>query len=387
MRVVFLEAVQNFGGARKSTLELAKNLKDNGHDVLIIDLWGSSVPFIEEANNFKVPIKFIDKRDAPIILSHPNIIFLLSNYIGYFFKWIAYRKKIADYIKDFNVDLVIVNNTKTLSLLRSSKHYKIAYFARGWFLPQTVSFINSLIIKRIANTCIGVSQATGQALYAGGYAKMEDIHVVPNAIDYFEFQKLYKVDFAINSWDKETSERPFIIMHCGGFLQSKGQHIAIKIAIELKKLDINFKIKMVGIVYKGVASERYLDKIKKEIINENLENEIDIVLNKTNVGDNFVQSDVLIHPSSTEGLPRVVMEAMCLGKPVIANPVGGVTDFVSHGYTGFLTNFNNVDDYVQYILLLISNRDKYNYISENSRNLIKTVYTKENQYNSFIKIK
>lgn len=387
MNIIFLEAVQNFGGARKSTLELAKNLKDNGDNVLIIDLWGSCIPFLEEATQFNVTVKFIDKRNAPIILSNPNIFILLSNYIKYFFKWIAYRKKISDYIKDFNVDLVIVNNTKTLSLLNSSKHYKIAYFARGWFLPQTVSFINSLIIKKIANTYIGVSQATGQAIFAGGFAKLKDIHVVPNAINYNGFQELLKEDYAIKTWDKENSDRPFVILHCGGFLEAKGQHIAIKIASELKKRDLNFKIKMVGIVYKGSASNKYLDKIKKEIIKENLENEIDIVLNKTNVNDNFVQSDVLIHPSSTEGLPRVVMEAMCLGKPVIANAVGGVTDFVSHGYTGFLTNFNNVEDYVEYILLLISNKEKYNYISENSKNLIKTSFTKENQYNSFIKIK
>jgi glycosyltransferase involved in cell wall biosynthesis len=387
MKVLFLEAVQNFGGARKSTLELAKNLKDNGDDVLIIDLWGSCVPFLEEARQFNVPVKFIDKRDAPIILSHPNIFILFSNYIKYFFKWITYRKKISDYIKDFKVDLVIVNNTKTLSLLNSSKYYKIAYFARGWFLPQTVSFINSQIIKKIANTYIGVSQATGQALYAGGFAKLEDIYVVPNAIDYNEFQNLFNEVDAIKSWDKETSERPFIILHCGGFLETKGQHISLKIANELKKLNINFKIKIVGIVYKGVASEKYLDKINKEIINQNLENEIEIVLNKNKVGDNFVKSDVLIHPSSTEGLPRVVMEAMCLGKPVIANAVGGVTDFVSHGYTGFLANFNNVEEYVEYIRLLISNKEKYNHISENCKNLIKTSYTKENQYNAFIKIK
>jgi glycosyltransferase involved in cell wall biosynthesis len=44
----------------------------------------------------------------------------------------------------------------------------------------------------------------------------------------------------------------------------------------------------------------------------------------------------LVLPSLTEGLPRVVIEAQLLGKPVIASRVGGVPEIITDGETGFL---------------------------------------------------
>ncbi len=46
--------------------------------------------------------------------------------------------------------------------------------------------------------------------------------------------------------------------------------------------------------------------------------------------------DVLVVPSEMEGLPRVVLEAFSAGLPVVAFPVGGISEAIEDGVTGYL---------------------------------------------------
>jgi glycosyltransferase involved in cell wall biosynthesis len=55
---------------------------------------------------------------------------------------------------------------------------------------------------------------------------------------------------------------------------------------------------------------------------------------RTDLGRLLGAADVLVSASRREGLPRVVMEAMAAGLPVVATDVRGNRDLVIHGETG-----------------------------------------------------
>ena len=54
------------------------------------------------------------------------------------------------------------------------------------------------------------------------------------------------------------------------------------------------------------------------------------------LADYMVQADAFVFPTYSEGLPRVVFEAMSTGLPVIATAVSGIPEVVQEGVTGFL---------------------------------------------------
>lgn len=63
-------------------------------------------------------------------------------------------------------------------------------------------------------------------------------------------------------------------------------------------------------------------------------------------------SDIVVLCSEKEGIPRSIMEAMALQKPVVATDVLGTQEVVVDGETGFLTPLGNTDAMAEKIMLL-----------------------------------
>lgn len=374
MKVIFLEAVQNFGGARKSTLELAKRMQDIGHDVLIVDFWGCVDSFINKIHDYDLEHVILDQRDAPILISDPNKVKKVKNTISYSSYQLRYRAKFKKIVDEFQPDIVCVNNIKCLSILQPNSSYKIDYFIRGWFEGHKLPLRTRLLLKAYQPRFLTVSQSTRQAVYTSGIASLENIKVLHSVIS----------DEVFNSYEpsytKFSKENPIRILHSGGFLPSKGQHIAIEIAKKLKEKSIDYKLTLTGIIYSGKPSKKYYKHVVNLINEYELQENVELILNQSDITDYFKSCDLLIHPSTTEGLPRVALESLCFGKPVIANPVGGVIDVVLHNFTGFITDYNDINQYVEYISSYTNNLELYILHSENARNLIQHNYLDYHQY-------
>jgi glycosyltransferase involved in cell wall biosynthesis len=66
--------------------------------------------------------------------------------------------------------------------------------------------------------------------------------------------------------------------------------------------------------------------------------------------------DILALPSAQEGLPRVVLEAMLLAKPVVASDIVGSRELVMHGRTGFLHDYGDEEALAGYLTQLLGHR-------------------------------
>lgn len=68
------------------------------------------------------------------------------------------------------------------------------------------------------------------------------------------------------------------------------------------------------------------------------------------------ESTVLVLPSRSEGLGRVVVEAFCRGRGVVGSRVGGIPDIVEEGATGLLVPAEKVDALAEALVRVLSDK-------------------------------
>ncbi|HRV95067.1 MAG TPA: glycosyltransferase [Anaerolineae bacterium] len=87
--------------------------------------------------------------------------------------------------------------------------------------------------------------------------------------------------------------------------------------------------------------------------------------------------DVFVLPSLTEGFPLSVMEAMAMGLPVAATPVGGVPEMVEPGQTGLLFPPKSPDGLADAVLQILSDPKKARKMGEQGRQKVFKEYRPE----------
>jgi L-malate glycosyltransferase len=106
-------------------------------------------------------------------------------------------------------------------------------------------------------------------------------------------------------------------------------------------------------------------------------------IRKTKYPDNFITigysidplsftsiCDLYIQPSLSEGLGRSVIEAMCLGKPVVVTDKGGAKELVNEGTNGYVVPARSAIAIAETIAKCYENRDKLSAMGEKARERI-----------------
>jgi glycosyltransferase involved in cell wall biosynthesis len=87
--------------------------------------------------------------------------------------------------------------------------------------------------------------------------------------------------------------------------------------------------------------------------------------------------DIFVLASAKEGLPRVILEAMLLGKPVIASRVVGSQELVENGRTGLLYEFGDTDAFARHMATLLTDPALGKRLGEAGRSKVLTEYSIE----------
>ena len=147
------------------------------------------------------------------------------------------------------------------------------------------------------------------------------------------------VDMSYFSPRRSDHSNRFIFLFVGRLLRDKGIVEFVQAARQVQRIAKQAECWIVGELNTGNPS-----KVSKyEVLGWVSEKVVRYFGHARDIRNYIAQSDVLVLPSYREGMPRSVLEAMSMGKPVITTDVAGCRETVEEGVNGMLVPARDAD--------------------------------------------
>ena len=339
-----------FGGSGVVATELGLELSKRGHEIHFITY---SQPVRLELLSNNVHFHEVHVPEYPLFHYQPYELALSS--------------KLVDMVKLYGIELLHVHY--------AIPHAYAAYMAQqmlkdeGIFVPivttlhgTDITLVGSHPFYKPAvtfsinksNAVTSVSESLKKDTLRLFNIKNE-IHVVPNFID------LEKHEYSFTDCQRGmlAEDHQRIITHISNFREVKQIPDVIKIFYNIQK-ELPAKLLLIGEGPEKEGAERLVEElgILDHVIFLGNSNEIDRIL---------CFSDLFLLPSKTESFGLAALEAMASGVPVISTNTGGLSEVNEDGFSGYLSNVNDVMDMTSNAIKILSDTKTLNQFKANAK--------------------
>ena len=293
-------------------------------------------------------------------------------------------------IKKENIDIVCfqdpVSSFFSILFLKVRRaEVKIVVETHGDFI-ETLSLEKNLVLPRLykklfyimakysigkSNIIRAVSSSTEQQVLDIDSSK--SVVRFPAWIDFKDFQ---------NIEPKPLSKDKFNILFIGSVTDRKKPHMIIEAIQRIN--DKSYNLSIVG----PAPNEKYFKELKDLIDKSDLQNQVSLIgpVDRDNVKDYYSTSNLMILPSISEGLARVIFESQVAMCPVLVTDAPGMSDIVIDGQTGYVFESNNLDSLSLKIEYINNNYDEASLVAKNAKGFILSNYSEDNFKFSFKKL-
>ena len=338
-----------FGGSGVMATELGISLANHGHDVHFI---AYKKPVRLSELNHKLHFHKVNVPDYP-----------LFSFVPY---ELALSTKLVDVVKNYSIDVLHVHY--------AIPHAYAAYMAKKMLKEQSINIpivttLHGTDITLVGNhpsyktavtfsinksdivTC--VSQSLKEDTFDQFNIK-KDIIVIPNFIDINKY--IVQQDLCIQ--ENPNPQTEFIISHVSNFRPVKNISNVIKIFYNIQK-QLKAKLVMIGEGPEKTMAEELCQEL-------GISHLVKFLGNSNQVEKNLCHSDLFLLPSSAESFGLAALEAMASGVAIISSNAGGLPEINIDGQTGYLDDFDNIEEMSRKAISILSNKTKLDDFKNNA---------------------
>ncbi|BCL60897.1 hypothetical protein DGMP_15900 [Desulfomarina profundi] len=294
------------GGVEGETIDLAVYLAKNGYRSIVISDGGRLVPLLKESGGIHVHWPYIGEKSI---------------------RCLQYVLKLRKFLLEEEVDILH---------LRSRLPAWVGYFA--WkLLPEkqrpclittfhgfySVNSYSCIMTK--GERVVAVSETIKKHILENYPVDEKRINLIHGGFDVQEFSPDHvsrkRVDDLRQRWGLSDKNKAVVVLP-GRLTQWKGQEVFIDSLAHIKEHD--FYALCIGDTNENSS---FTKKLRDKIRAHGLEEQVKLVGHCSDMPAALLLADVVVSASSTqpEAFGKVAIEAMAMGKPVIATAHGGVS--------------------------------------------------------------
>ena len=328
-----------FGGSGVMATELGMSLVDHGHEVHFIA--------------YKKPVRLIDLNKKLYFHKVTVPDYPLFSFVPY---ELALSTKLVDVVKKNSIDVLHVHY--------AIPHAYAAYMAKKMLKEQSINIpivttLHGTDITLVGNhpsykTAVTFSINKSDIVTCVSKSLKEDtldqfdikknIEVIPNFIDINKY--ILQQDLCLQ--ENPVQSKEFIISHVSNFRSVKNIANVIKIFYNIQK-KLEAKLLMIG--------EGPDKSLAEDLCNElGISHLVDFLGNTNQVEKNLCHSDLFLLPSSAESFGLAALEAMASKVAVVSSNAGGLPEININGETGYVENFDDVEQMSKKAISILSNR-------------------------------
>lgn len=261
-------------------------------------------------------------------------------------------EEVARHLRTRGDDLVLSWSAKPHcygSLAAARAGIPSVWYQLGYPVGRHLSVIDRVATALPARAVLTLSRAAQQ-----GQAALWPHRLTPLVYPAVELDK-FDPDGLPDAHDARTSlgldrDRPLIVM-AGRLQRWKGMDVLLRAMPTVLQAHPEARAVVVG--GKHVLEPEYEDELDGLVRQLRLEDSVRLVGHQRNVALWMQAADVVVHASDHEPFGIVVIEAMALGKAVVAGAEGGPSEIITPGCDGFLAPFGDVDALARHLITLL----------------------------------
>jgi len=307
MKVLQILPELNEGGVERGTLELARHLVQSGHQSLVVSNGGRLVEQLERLGSRHITMPVHRKNLASLFqiapvrrlleLERPNILHIRSRIPGWiaWFAWrgmdTSQRPRLVSTVHGFN-----------------SVNAYSAIMTRGERVIAVSNSIRDYVVQNYPGT------------------KPEIIRVIPRGIEPLEYSRNFKPDATwVETWRKQFSELvgKRVLTLPGRITRLKGHEDFLRL---IKSL-IEGGERVYGLIVGDAHAKKqnYLAEIRSLAAQLGVAGSVTFTGHRNDLREILAMSEVVFSLSTQpESFGRTTLEALALGRPVVAYDHGGV---------------------------------------------------------------